>query len=285
MIYRLLAINIDNTLLKSNGKLAKETKEAVEYVKNKGIYVTLVTGRNFYSAQKVAKALKLDSFLVTHGGSFIAAKQEQPLRVKRISEEKTFNLVQVLENFDCTVRLMHERYSIGNRLRGANNLMSRAVLGSNDPLIYPVQFVESLGDTLTDNPIAPPKIEVYFNSEEEQKAVYNTLTSAFEDVVFVNHHKKIEIFPVGGTKFDGLQALGEVLKISWNEMVYIGDSEDDIPLLDVVGLGVAMWNASPKVKGAADWITRSNDELGVAYMIKEHFRKQQRLGFLKSLKV
>jgi HAD superfamily hydrolase (TIGR01484 family) len=153
MIYRLLAINIDGTLLKSNGRLAKETKEAIEYVKNKGVYVTLVTGRNFAFAKKVAKSLKLDTFLITHGGAFIASKLDQPLQAKRISEDKTFNLVQVLENYDCTVRILHERYSIGNRLRGANNLMARAVLGSSDPLIYPMQFVESLGDTLIDNPI------------------------------------------------------------------------------------------------------------------------------------
>ncbi|MED4017417.1 Cof-type HAD-IIB family hydrolase [Sutcliffiella cohnii] len=286
MMYRLLAINIDQTLLKSNGRLVKETKDAIQYVKDKGIYVTLVTGRNFYSAQKIARVLKLDSFLVTHGGAFIASKMEQPLVVKRITEEKTFNIVQVLENFDCRVRVLHERFSIGNRLRGGNNLMSRAVFGANDPIIYPVQFVESLGDTLRDNPIAPPKIEVYPKDKDEVNTIYETIKKAFPSLE-VHQHKngKIDILPEGGTKLDGLLALGEILKISWKEMVYIGDDEDDIPLIEVAGLGVAMGNASPKVKQAANWITRSNDQLGVAYMIKEHFRKQQRLQFLKDLKV
>ncbi|MGD6992796.1 Cof-type HAD-IIB family hydrolase [Sutcliffiella horikoshii] len=286
MIYRLLAINIDGTLLKSNGRLAKETKEAIEYVKNKGVYVTLVTGRNFAFAKKVAKSLKLDTFLVTHGGSFIASKLEQPLHVKRLSEDKTFNLVQVLENYDCTVRILHERYSIGNRLRGANNLMARAVLGSSDPLIYPMQFVESLGDTLIDNPIAPPKIEVYFTEPEERERVLKTLKSAFEGIeILVHADGKVDILPDGGTKMDGLLTLGEVLKIPPQEMVVIGDTMEDLPIIEVAGLGVAMGNAPKEVKLAADWITRTNDENGVAYMIREHFRKQQRIAFLNKMKI
>ena len=72
MIYRMLAINIDGTLLQSNGKLHKSTKEAIEYVQQKGIYVTLVTSRTFPSAKKVAKALKLQTNLITHKGAYIA---------------------------------------------------------------------------------------------------------------------------------------------------------------------------------------------------------------------
>ena len=58
MIYRMLAINIDGTVLHTNGRIHKLTKEAIENVQQKGIYVTLVTSRSFPSAKKVAKALK-----------------------------------------------------------------------------------------------------------------------------------------------------------------------------------------------------------------------------------
>ncbi|KPC97811.1 Stress response protein YhaX [Geobacillus sp. BCO2] len=58
-MYKLLALNIDGTILKNNGRLPRETKEAVDYVKKKGVYVTLITSRNLLSARKVAKALRL----------------------------------------------------------------------------------------------------------------------------------------------------------------------------------------------------------------------------------
>lgn len=68
-------------------------------------------------------------------------------------------------------------------------------------------------------------------------------------------------------------------------MVVIGDGLDDMPAIEAVGLGVAMGNAPVEVKKAADWVTRSNEQLGVAYMIKEHFRKQLRPEFLWKLKI
>ena len=74
----------------------------------------------------------------------------------------------------------------------------------------------------------------------------------------------------------------EHLNISLNEMVAIGDSLEDLEVIENVGLGVAMGNAPVEVKQAADWITRSNSENGVEYMIKEHFRKQFRFRFEES---
>ena len=73
MIYRLLALNIDGTLLQTNGKIHKSTREAIEYVQQKGIYVTLITSRSFPSAKKVAKALKINLPLITHQGAYIAS--------------------------------------------------------------------------------------------------------------------------------------------------------------------------------------------------------------------
>ena len=88
MSKKLLALNIDGTLLRSNGKIHSATKEAVEYVKKKGVYVTIVTNRHFRAAQKIAKALKIpNSTLVTHSGAFIADKLDEPLHVKKLTEE------------------------------------------------------------------------------------------------------------------------------------------------------------------------------------------------------
>ncbi|WP_242141912.1 MULTISPECIES: Cof-type HAD-IIB family hydrolase [unclassified Bacillus cereus group] len=283
MIYRLLALNIDGTLLQNNGKIPKGTKEAIDFVKRKDVYVTLFTNRNFQSAHKIAKSLKLDSILVTHGGAFISATLDKPFMQKRLSEEKTFNIVQVLEHFECNIRISHERFSIGNRERNTPNLIARTVLSSADPLFYPVQFVDSLGDALRDHPVAAPKIDVIFHSQGEKERALKTLQKAFADIEYVEcDTRRLEILPSHVSKFSGLQVLGEHLGIHVNEMVAIGDSLEDLEVIEHVGLGVAMGNAPLPLKQAADWITRSNNENGVQYMIKEHFRKQFPLPFLKN---
>jgi len=283
VIYRLLALNIDGTLLQKNGKIPKGTREAIEFVKRKGVYVTLFTSRHFQSAHKIAKSLKLDSILITHSGAFISASLDKPLVQKRLSEEKTFNIVQVLEHFECNVRISHERFSIGNRERNTPNLIARTVLSSSDPLFYPVQFVDSLGDALRDQPVAAPKIDVVFASRGERERALKTLKKAFENVEYIESGGgRVEILPLHVSKLRGLQLLGEHLGIELNEMVAIGDSLEDLDVIAGVGLGVAMGDAPIPLKQAADWITRSNSENGVEYMIKEHFRKQFPLPFLKN---
>jgi hydroxymethylpyrimidine pyrophosphatase-like HAD family hydrolase len=96
---------------------------------------------------------------------------------------------------------------------------------------------------------------------------------------------RLDIVPAGVSKLSGLSYLGSQLGIKRNEMVYIGDGLDDIPLLEAVGLGVSMWNANFEVKRASDWVTRSENEHGVAYMVKEHFRKQQPIEFLRKMNI
>ncbi|WP_246938882.1 Cof-type HAD-IIB family hydrolase [Bacillus pinisoli] len=275
MYYRLLALNIDGTILRSNGRMQKGMKEAVEFVKRRGVYTTLVTNRNFPSAKKVAKALKLDSLLVTHGGSYIASSIDSPIINNRISEEKTFNIVQVLENYDCNIRLLHERYSLGNRVHLQNNMVARAVIVTGDPLFYPMQFVESLGDTLRDAPISTPKMDVYFTNKEELERAMTTLEHAFEGIhLYTDNGLKLEIVPKQVSKKNGLEILGKYLGIEKEEMVVMGDQYSDLAMIREAGLGVAMGNAPAEVKQAANWITRTNDQNGAPYMIMAHFRKQ-----------
>lgn len=285
--YRLLALNIDGTLLRSNGRLQPSTKEAIEFVKGKEVYVTLVTNRHFQSARKLAKALKLDSLLVTHGGAFISENLDKPLFERRISEETTFNLVQVLENFNCNIRLTHERFSIGNRKKVAPNLLSKSILNTSDSMFYPVQFVDSLGDTLRDEPVSATRIDVHFKHEEEKIEATNLLKEAFDevDIRSFSSSNSLDIVKKGVSKENGLRVLANHLKIPLEQTVAIGDAEDDLGMIASAGLGVAMWNAPFGVKRAADWVTRSNNQQGVDYMVKEHFRKQQRQEFLRKIKI
>ncbi|MGG3160962.1 Cof-type HAD-IIB family hydrolase [Geobacillus stearothermophilus] len=284
-MYKLLALNIDGTILKNNGRLPRETKEAVDYVKKKGVYVTLITSRNLLSARKVAKALRLDGMLIAFQGAMIARTLDDRLFDAVIPEERTFNIVQILENFNCNIRLMHERYSLGNRKKVKKNLVVQTVLSSSDPFFYPTQFVDSLGDVLIDEPIAVPKIDVFFAGDAERDEAAAVLAKAVPSIdMIMLPNGKMEIVPQGVSKLAGLRRLAQHIGVSLKETVVIGDGLDDLPAIEAAGLGVAMGNAPLEVKRAADWVTRSNEQLGVAYMVKEHFRKQQRIEFLQKLK-
>lgn len=286
MIYRMLALNIDGTLLQTNGKIHKSTKEAIEYVQQKGIYVTLVTSRSFPSARKVAKALKIKLPLITHQGALIASEVEKPIYIKRINEDITYDTVRFLEAMPCQIRLVHEQFSLANKLKLHNNLLAKTVFTSGDPVFYSQQFVPSLSEHLHDQPVTPPKIEVYFDEKSDLKDAKNALSKMFNEIEIIELDSlRLDIVPSGVSKLEGLNYLANQLGIKAKEIVYIGDGLDDIPLIEAAGLGVSMWNAEFAVKKASDWVTRSQNEQGVAYMVKEHFRKQQPIEFLRKMKI
>lgn len=286
MIFRLLALNIDGTLLQSNGRLHRSTKEAIHYVQQKGVDVTLVTSRSYPSASKLAKALKINVPIVSNRGAFIANTLEEPIFEKKIDADVAFEIVRFLEGFQSQFRLVNEEYSIGNRSKMTNNLMTKTIFSSADPAFYSHQFVDIVSEALTDNPMNPSMIEVYFEDEEDLDDVVKALKGMFSEINLVKVNKlKLEIVPEGVTKLTGLLRVGEQLGLTSKEMVYIGDDLDDIPLIDAVGLGVAMGNSPFEVKKAADWVTRSNNQHGVTYMVKEHFRKQPPIEFLRKMNI
>ncbi|KAB2330980.1 Cof-type HAD-IIB family hydrolase [Bacillus mesophilum] len=284
MIYRLLALNIDGTLLQSNGRLHKSTKEAIEYVQEKGIYVTLITSRSFPSAKKVAKALKLDTQIVTHRGAFIGKNIDKPVYVNRIAEEVTYDIIRFLEGFPCQIRIVHEKFALANKYKLNHNLMAKTVFSSGDPVFYSQQFVESVSETILEEPVSPPKIEVYFENSEDLEDARTAIRGMFSEVDMLKlNDLRLEIVSAGVSKLNGLLYLGEQLGIRSNQMVVIGDGMDDLEMIEAAGLGVAMGNAPAEVKNAADWLTRTNDQHGVTYMVKEHFRKQQPIQFLRKM--
>ncbi len=278
MAYRLLALDIDGTLLQSNHRLAKQTKEAIEYAKRKGVYVTLATGRSFPSAQKVANALNLDTDIITHDGAFIGSSLENPIFERRLNNDKAFHIVELLEKHNCHIRVMHEKFAIGNKIRQKNFLVAKMTVGIGDPVFYPVTFVDSLSNYLLSDPVMPPKIHAFFFHEKDRQHAKEDLLKQIPGIhVTSSSEGGLEIVSEGISKATGLQILGQKLGIGLNKMVAIGAYDNDLEMITQVGLGVAMGNAPKYIRDQADWVTRSNNQNGVAYMVKEVFRKQLNL--------
>ncbi|MBX9956891.1 HAD family phosphatase [Peribacillus simplex] len=284
MVYRLLAVNIDGTLLQSNGRLNKSTKEAIDYVHQKGVHVALVTSRNYHSAKKVAKALKINPMIVAQQGAFVGASMEKPIMVKRISEELTAELVQMLEKTTCQILLIHEKYSLGNRVNLPENLLGKSVMYLNDQNIYAQNYVDDISEELVDQPMAPTKMDIIFPEKSDRNDMLKLIKKMFPEVdVLLHPGHKLTIVPKGVSKWSGVLYLADHLEVKRTEIVSIGDGLDDMEMIACSGLGVAMGNADEEVRKVAKWVTRSNDQDGVAYMLREFFRKQHPIEFLQKM--
>ncbi|MFC7391662.1 Cof-type HAD-IIB family hydrolase [Scopulibacillus cellulosilyticus] len=276
MVYRMLALDIDGTLLRSNHKLDKNTRDAVDYAKRKGVAVTLVSERHFHSAAKVAKALKLKYPIIAHNGAFVSASLDDPLYTSKIEHHILLQLVEFLETYPCHIRVSHERLSVSNRPK-QRNLIAKMTIGVSEPLFYPVTYVDSLSKYLHENleSATDVKVELYQNNMSE---VLEALEDFFPTIQVVkNTETQLTLTHLGTSKFDGLVHLAQYLGVPISETVAVGDGFEDIEMIEKAGLGVAMNQAPKEVKEKAKWVTRSNDMDGVAYMIREVFRKQMRV--------
>ncbi len=240
--------------------------------------MTLATGRNFPSAQKIAKAMKLDSVLITHNGALIASSIDDPIHEERISAYDVRKIVQVVEKYDAHIRLLHERYSLGNQVQQKSHIVAKMTMGLGDPLFYPVTFTENLSDHLEEKPMSVPKIDIQFFNSEEKEAASEELKEKVDCIsITASTRCDFEIIPKSVNKAVGLQILGKHLGISLDEMVAVGDFTNDVEMIQSVGLGVAMGQSSEEVKHAADWVTRTNDQHGVGYLVREVFRRQMKM--------
>ncbi|PFA62605.1 haloacid dehalogenase [Bacillus sp. AFS015802] len=286
MIYRMLALNIDGTIVNENGKIAKETKEAIEYVQDKGVPVTLVTSRSFASAKKVAKALKLDNPIVTHSGAYIAGELERPMYVKKIGEDITYEIAQFLEGFSCQVHLSHEKRSIVGKTDAQAREMAKVSWQRESKLLYSKQFVDRVSDHLLENPMSVPKISVVMEHQEDVWDVIASIKGMYEEVDIIRTSDyKLDIVPRGVSKLRGLMYLSERLGVKKDQIVMVGSGIDDIDAMECCGLGVAMGDAPRQVREAANWITRSQVEKGIPYFVTELFRKQHPIPFLKKMNI
>lgn len=286
MVYKLLIINMEGALLSSKGKLHTHTRESVEYVAKKGVEVVLLTAGNYDSAFRTGKALKCNPHIIAHQGGYITENLKRPLFVRRISEEVTFDTVRFLEKFSGHIRLIHEDGTLANRSDLPTPLFSRIKWTLGDTTLYSQHYVDSLYDHLSKKPMSPLQIDVYIQNQQDRSDAKAGLMAMFDDIVIKDDGVgKLVMLPESVTKHRALTYLLHQRKIAAKEVVMVGHDLDEIEMIRQAGLGVAVANAAIEVKKAANWITRSNDELGVAYLIKEVFRRQHPLGFLKKMNI
>lgn len=282
--YKLIALDVDGTILTSRHTIAAETKAAVQQAMARGVRVTLATGRGFPSAVAVARELGLHGTpLVTHDGGYVADPATgEVIHVERIPASAAAEAALLLRGLGLNVNLLHEQMRISNQ-RIPNFrwslLLPRGWKGVRNVVgelrSYPTIHAPDLGAYLNANPVAPPKLYVT-GTPDGIRAGRALIAEHLGEILRTAQAgpAAMEVMPCQVSKAAGLRALGAALGIRSEEIMGIGDGHNDVEMLSQTGLGVAMGNAPEDVRRLAKFITRTNDEHGVAYAI-DRFVLQQ----------
>lgn len=262
MNIKLVAIDLDDTLLDSRLRIAPGCRQAIRQVQARGVMVTLATGRMFRSALPYADQLQVDMPLITYQGALV--------KVSRSGEELYYQPVptepglEVMDYFDRAGVHYHCYFDDQLCLEKLDEEgLKYAALAGVKPVI-----VENLKKTIREQPT--PKILAVLYKEELLLAMEKELKNRLGDVLNITRSKPYYLefmHPLAG-KGRALETIARHYGIRQREVMALGDSYNDLAMIQWAGLGVAMGNARESVKQAADYVTLSNEEEGVAAALR-----------------
>ncbi|HBE05810.1 MAG TPA: hypothetical protein DCY85_04905 [Firmicutes bacterium] len=281
MQYRLLALDIDGTLLNSRSELAARTVAAVRQACAAGIKVCLVSGRRPRSMARISDQIGLDTPLVAlNGGNITTPDTLQALHTIALDRPKVEPIMRAWWNAGLTTFASRGTayppdmyYDLDPSIPQSQEYIK--VEGENIAKVY------SLAESTDWNPL-----RLSVNDNEEQISYARDLAKPFLDAQHIrpllsNHYDGswyYELYPTQATKANGLRFLGEYFGIQPEEMVAVGDHINDLDMIEFAGLGVAMGNAQPAAKEVADLVIGHHDEDGLAVFIEDYLLKEAGRG-------
>lgn len=271
-LYKAVAIDLDGTLLNSNHRVEQESLDALDRLRCAGIEVIIITGRTMYEAAHVVSPF-LDitrDTIVFQAGSLIVRYQEKKMTtdlalLSRSDKEKLISIgrkhgfppLVCVDNEMCTERQENPAFSV------YEEMMSHKIVYVDDLMDYalsnPVGKIALVGEN---------RVLLQMEKDMKQMNVESSWGFSYEDGVDVCARNK-------------KKALIDILhqmRIGREELVTVGDSNNDLEMIEFGGLGVAMENATQNMIDAADYVTLDNNHNGVAYLIDHVILSDNRKG-------
>lgn len=267
---KMIGLDMDGTLLTTEKKVTAYTKQVLQKALEQGIEVVLSTGRSITGIPKELLEMPGMKYAVTiNGARIIDLQKGEVIYENTLSMETALRLLDIVGEYDAIQEAFIDSvcYSTKDKLAHANDYflhpsIAEYVLKSRTP-------VDDVKATVLEKNRSVDKVNGMFRTAEDKKSSYELLSKVPGVVVVSSLGNNWEINAEGTDKGNAMLRLGELLGIRREEIMACGDGMNDIAMLKAVGLGIAMENAEPEVKEAADYITASNDEDGVAKAIEK----------------
>ncbi|AST56883.1 Cof-like hydrolase [Thermoanaerobacterium thermosaccharolyticum] len=270
---KLFVTDADGSLLDSNNKISEANINAINELRSKGIIYTIATGRMFSSILPYALELKVNAPVICFNGALIKdAYTKKVYYYNPIQSEDAIKAINILKDSGYQVNLYIDDRLVVEKINekvewylSFNRVEVDAVgdlaeyirkTGKGTAKIY------AIGDIKNPAPVEP---EVY---DELSKIV----------LVSTSGGGHLEINAKGVSKGNALKTLANMYNIKRDLVAAVGDNLNDLSMIEYAGFGIAMANAPELVKIKADFVTKSNNDDGVAFAINKIFARQQSLA-------
>lgn len=268
-MYKLVAIDLDGTLLNSQKTISDQNATALKAAAQAGVDIVICSGRIYKGAMIFARLLELKGEIISCNGAIIRdVVSGELLQDIRIEKDDCTKILEILrdENLYFHAYIADTMYA---KERGYGTVFYEG-LNAKLPLEHRVdiRLINELDYTLDNNTTGASKFVVACKDLcylKEVRALFDqmpgvdTMSSSFDN---------FEIVRNGVSKGKALEFLCSRKGICRDEVMAIGDNENDFSMIEFAGMGVAMGNATDYIKSSANYITLGNNEDGVAEAIK-----------------
>lgn len=266
MSVKMVVTDLDGTLFNSQEEVAEENRRAFHNVIRQGVIPAVATGRIKSEARYAFEAIGADRYFMGMNGCRTVDMQAGKIIYEHLLPRNIIN--EIYQRLDA-LNIFFQMYTDTGVKCTPFSYAQRYSSGLAAP--YLARFGEQIAELpleMIDN-AQVYKFLVVAQDERQLDAVRQAFTH-YGDVKLVSSlHNYLEIIPAQVNKGVALKALCRYLSIDTSEVMVIGDSENDIEILQIAGVGVAMDNAKPHVKAAARFVVPSNDQHGVAVALNE----------------
>jgi Cof subfamily protein (haloacid dehalogenase superfamily) len=275
MSFRMIAIDLDGTLLDGRGNVSPRTKSAVHGALDTGLLVCFATGRNWTESQSILDTVAHHATAVfVSGAMVIDTKQEITLHRTMMAPELAREVCRVLEELGHSALALQDTHKTGgvDYFATGGRAPNEAERIWREVTQTVVHEVPSLAEWAHEHTI---RVGIVAPPAEVAQAVAQLNDRLGDRIVSHSIHVPaygvdvMEVFDPAVNKWEGILHVAKLHNVLPEEIVAIGDDVNDLPMLKHAGLSIAMGNAKPQVKAIAHRVIGRNDEDGLAIFLEE----------------
>lgn len=269
MNYQLIALDMDGTLLNHELKITQSNLEAMKKATDAGKHVVISTGRSLSEMKHYLDDLTMVRYMILESGACVYdLYKQQMIYQKTFIKDQVLKICEVLQKQDIMLHIFTDGYSYSPTLQ--RHQMNEYQMGKYQNMfldcVDPIDNVELFFQEHMNH---IEKINFYHRSIEERENSLQYLKD-MDVVKACVEISSLELTPQGVNKGLGIEHLCDYLNISVDQCIAVGDSNNDLEMLEVVGKAIAMGNANDAIKNIADIIVNDCEHDGVVEAINKY---------------
>ncbi len=268
--YKMIVMDMDYTLLNREKQISIRNKKALKKAEEKGILLVVATGRIYVSAKFYAKLLNFNTPIIASNGAIIRDESANKTIFKSILlDEVALKMIKLCREKGLYCHLFSDNTVFTEKIVNISSRYAEwnEALEDEDKII--IKVVDKLEDSVKRNNTKIVKAVVVDNREDIIMEIRKNM--GITNMVSVSQSLKgnLEVMNKGVSKGNAIKILCDLYDIDREEVIAIGDNENDISMIEYAGMGIAVGNAAEALKAKADYITGDYLDDGVAEAIEK----------------